>query len=127
MGKIVQAPAPVVMETVMPAPVMTAPIVETFAPAPVMSAPIVETFASSPMIASAPMPMTTGFAAAPAYGATTYGASAYGASAPIVETFAPAPVMSAPIVETFASSPMIASAPMPMTTGFAAAPAYGAT
>merc|ERR1712014_11270 len=59
-----------IVETVVPAPVMAAPIVETIAPAPIVAAPIVETFAPSygvgmttaaPLVGSisAALPMTT--------------------------------------------------------------------
>merc|ERR1712187_248242 len=78
--------APVIMETIAPAPVISMPapapvIMDTVAPAPMisMSTPVVETIAPMPMpmtTMAAPMPMTT-------------------MAAPMVETISP--VMSAPM------------------------------
>merc|ERR1712078_309959 len=60
--------------------------------------------APPPVVVSAPAPLVETFAPAPMYGAPAM-------AAPIVETIAPAPmigapVMAAPLVETFAPAPM---------------------
>merc|ERR1712224_806457 len=98
--KIVQAPAPVIMETIAPAPVisMPAPVIETIAPMPMpittMAAPVVETIAPMPMpmaapvmaapmpvtTMAAPMPMTTMAAPMTTVGAPMMGTGSYGLS-----------------------------------------------
>merc|ERR1712183_1260018 len=61
--RVVQAPAPVIMETMVPAPMMSmpAPIVETIAPMPMttMAAPMPMTTMAAPMMETYAAPMTT--------------------------------------------------------------------
>merc|ERR1712066_980546 len=117
MGKIVQAPQ-MVVETIAPAPIMSAPIVETFAPAA-----FAPSYATAPLVGSISAPLVGGYGTGivETFGAPLVGGygtgivgGGIGYGSPVVETFGAGYGTGigygAPVVETFAAPAMAAVA-----------------